>query len=431
MLAPKHRHIRGACVGGRREQFTPFEQNDRARETMAQETYDWSTDYSDEQSGTTTTFTSSTLETVDVTVSQPDPNGWYRTNRDGFETNSTMGGDNTGYFEMGVNYPNASSTVTTTISFANNTESGADSVTDVSFTLYDIDSTSSASFQDQVTVLAFDVDGNPLTVTLTAVNSSVVTISGATATAVPGAGSGPSGSVAASSTEGNVNVSISGEVASIQIVYGNGPSVQANPANQAIGFGDLSFDLVPPVVCFARGTRIRTMNGETPIEELRVGDLVVTADSGLQPLRWIGHRQVAAHSQLAPIRFEAGAIGNMRPLALSPKHRVLLSGWKAELLFGELEVLATAAHLVNGTSIVQAKQDVIEYFHIMFDAHQVVFAEGAPCESLFASDLSIGAVGSGAQGEIEAILGGAQQDYQMFGETARLCLKRHEAGLMH
>ena len=280
-------------------------------------------------------------------------------------------------------------------------------------------------------MLAFDEDGNALTVTLTAVNSSVVTISGATATAVPGAGSGPSGSVAASSTEGNVNVSISGEVASIQIIYGNGPLSQADPANQAIGFSDLTFDLVPPVVCFARGTRIRTVNGETPIEALRVGDMVVTVDNGLQPVRWIGHRRVAAHNQLAPIRFETGAIGNTRPLALSPKHRVLLSGWKAELLFGELEVLATASHLINGRTIVQAKQDEVDYFHVMFDAHQVIYAEGAPCESLFATDRSIGSVGSDAQREIAAIFGTAAEDYQMFGDTARLCLKRHEAGLMH
>lgn len=317
---------------------------------MALETYDWSVDYSDEQAGTTTTFTSSTSETVDITVSQPDPNGWYRNNRDGFETNSTMGGDGSGYFEMGVNYPNTSASLTTTIDFANNTESGADSVSNVSFTLYDVDSTTSGSFQDQVTVLAFDADGNPLTVTLTAVDPTVVTISGGTATAVPGAGSGPQGSVAASSTEGNVTVNIAGEVASIQVIYGNGPLAQTNPANQAIGISDLTFDLIPPIVCFARGTRIRTMNGETPIEELRIGDLVMTQDNGLQPIRWIASRTVPGHSAMAPVRFEPGAIGNRRPLVLSPQHRVLIADWKAELFFGEPEVLTAAVHLVNGTT---------------------------------------------------------------------------------
>lgn len=398
---------------------------------MAQETYDWSTDYSDEQAGTTTTFTSATGETVDVSVSQPDPNGWYRNNRDGFETNSTMGGDNTGYFEKGVNFATGSDTVTTTIQFGNNTESGENSVTDVSFTLYDIDSTTNTTFQDQVTVLAFDEFGNPLTVTMTAVDPTVVTILGATATAIPGAGSGPSGSVAASSTEGNVNVSISGQVASIQIVYGNGPLVQSNPANQAIGFGDLSFDLVPRVVCFVRGTRLRTMLGETPVEELRVGDLVMTADNGLQPVRWVGSRRVAGHSELAPVRFDAGAIGNTRPLALSPQHKVLLSGWKAELLFGQVEVLAAAVHLINGDTIVRCRQDTVEYHHVMFDAHEMVFAEGAPCESLFVAEQSLRALGAAAREELNGILGVPGSESGTFGASARLCLKRHEVRLLY
>ncbi|MFV2038030.1 MAG: hypothetical protein ACC646_10635, partial [Paracoccaceae bacterium] len=96
---------------------------------MVQETYDWSADYSDEQSGGTTTFTSATGETVDVSVSQPDPLGVYRPGRDGFETN-TQGGSTGGHFEAGLNFANASQTVTMNIDFANNTQSGADSVTD-------------------------------------------------------------------------------------------------------------------------------------------------------------------------------------------------------------------------------------------------------------------------------------------------------------
>ncbi len=399
---------------------------------MTQEIHDWSTHYSDENSGTTTTFTSSTTETVDVTVTQPDPNGWYRTNRDGFESNTTMGGDSTGYFEMGVNNPNAASTLTTTIDFSNNTQSLGDSVTDVSFTLYDIDATSSGSFQDQVTVLAFDEDGNPLTVTLTAVDPTVVTVVGGVATAIPGAGSGPSGSVAANSTEGNVIVSISGEVASIQIIYGNGPLVQSNPANQAIGFGDLSFDLTPPLVCFARGTRIRTMNGQTPVEELRVGDMVMTADRGLQPVRWIGSRRVSGRGELAPVRFAKGAIGNRRDLVVSPHHRVVIGGWKAELLFGEDEVLASAAHLVNGTTIVQSDRDEIEYFHFALDSHEIIHAEDARCETLYLGTRTLSTVGAAARQEIldifpelEDVMGPGD-----FGVTARACLKAFEAPLL-
>lgn len=397
---------------------------------MAQETYDWSSDYSDEQAGTTTTFTSTTTETVDVTVSQPDPNGFYRTNRDGFETNSTLGGDNTGYFEMGTNFSNGAQTVTTTIDFANNTQSGADSVTDVSFTLYDIDSPTDSRFVDEVTILAFDEAGNPLTVTLTAVDPTVVSISGATATAIPGTGTGPLGSVAANSAEGNVNVFIAGEVASIQIIYGNGTGVQSNPANQVVGFGDLSFDLTPPVPCFVRGTRIRAMHGEVPIEHLQVGDMVITADNGPQQIRWIGRRSVAGRGKLAPVRFAKGAIGNSRALTLSPQHRVLVSGWQAELLVGHDEVLAAAAHLVNGRDVTRQKRDEVEYFHLMFDRHEIVYAEGAPCESLFLARQSVRAMTHDAREEIETLFPGLLQHPETHGPTARPVLRQFEARLL-
>lgn len=350
---------------------------------MAQETFDWSSYYSDEQSGTTTTFTSATSGTVDVTVSQPDPFGDYRNGRDGFEANSTMGGDGSGYFEMGVNFDSNSDTLTTTIDFASNSISGEDSVTDVSFTLYDIDSTTGATFQDQVTVLAFDTNGNALTVTMTAVDGTVVSTSGGVATAVPGGGNGNSGTVSASDVNGNVDVSVSGEVAEIRIIYGNGSSADPNPANQAVGFGDLTFDLTPAVVCFVAGTPVLAEHGAVPAEALRPGDRVWTLDHGLQTLRWVGRRQVRGRGPLAPVRFAPGVLGNEAPLELSPQHRVLLGGARAELLTGRVEVLAHAVHLVDGVRVARAPRDTADYVHLMFDRHEIVQAGGVLCESLF------------------------------------------------
>ena len=111
-------------------------------------------------------------------------------------------------------------------------------------------------------------------------------------------------------------------------------------------------DLGPP--CFAAGTRIETGRGMVPVEQIQVGDLVRTLDSGLQPVRWRGSRGIDALDKRAPIRFAPGAIGNAREMLVSPQHKILVSGWRAELFFGEDEVLVAAVHLVNADTIHRA-----------------------------------------------------------------------------
>lgn len=140
-------------------------------------------------------------------------------------------------------------------------------------------------------------------------------------------------------------------------------------------------DLGPP--CFAAGTRIDTADGAVPVEQIEVGDLIETMDHGLQPVRWHGVRSVAAMGRLAPIRFAAGSIGNARPLWVSPQHKMLVTGWRAEVLFGEAEVLVAAQHLVNHDTICRQPQRQVSYHHLMFDSHEVIFAEAAPSESFF------------------------------------------------
>ncbi len=394
---------------------------------MARETYDWSTDYSDEQSAGTSTYTSGSGDTVEITVSQPDPGGDYTQNGSGFETRM-QGGTTDGHFVMEVNHSNNTDTVSTTIDFRNNSATASDSVTDPSFTLLDLDSPSNAGYQDQVTILAYDASGNLLPVTLTPVNSSVVSVSGSTATAILGAGSGGSmgGNVMDSSTEGNVAVSISGDVSQIVIVYSNGSLADSNPIQQQIGFGDLSFDLQPTAICFARGSRILTAEREVAVEDLKIGDMIATADHGLCPLRWVGKRSISGRGRLAPVRFETNAIGNKRPLLLSPQHRIVLSGWKAEYYAGASEVLATAKHLINGKDIRQVEVDEIEYHHLMFDRHEVIFAEGAACESLFVSEMSLKGMGPEGRSEIETLFPGITNNPNRFGSTARLCLRNYE-----
>lgn len=146
----------------------------------------------------------------------------------------------------------------------------------------------------------------------------------------------------------------------------------------------LTSQLGPP--CFVAGTLITTPDGETRVETLKVGDRVKTMDSGVQPVRWIGCTTVDAQGKFAPIVFPKGSIGNLETLKVSPQHRMLISGWKAELFFGQSEVLVPAKHLVDGQVIVQQASNTVAYYHILFDQHEIIFANGAQCESFYPGD---------------------------------------------
>jgi hypothetical protein len=163
-------------------------------------------------------------------------------------------------------------------------------------------------------------------------------------------------------------------------------TINAVVTNSALGLATVrpTIDFVP---CFAAGTLIRTAKGARPVEDLRAGDMVWTRDAGLQPLVWVGARAVAGLERFAPVRFAPGAMGNLRALTVSPQHRMLVAGWRAELMFGEPEVLVAAAHLVNGDTICRVPVARVSYHHIMFDGHHVIEAEGAAAESFYAGDV--------------------------------------------
>lgn len=145
------------------------------------------------------------------------------------------------------------------------------------------------------------------------------------------------------------------------------------------------YDL-PPVPCFVAGTSIFTSKGARAVETLQPGDLILTRDSGMRPVRWIGQVTVNGTSRFAPVRFMAGACGNEKPLMVSPNHRMLITGWRAEMYFGEREILVPAKALVNGDTVQLAPCDRVTYVHVLLDRHEVIFAEGAATESLHPGD---------------------------------------------
>ncbi|MCV2893760.1 Hint domain-containing protein [Lentibacter sp. XHP0401] len=184
------------------------------------------------------------------------------------------------------------------------------------------------------------------------------------------------------------------------------------------------------IICFTEGTRIATPRGARDVAALEIGDLVVTRDHGLQPIRWIGKRTVPARGSLAPIRFEANVIGNERALYVSPQHRMLMQGPEASLLFGESEVLVSAKHLVNGSTVTEAQGGDVTYVHIMFDEHEIIYAEGAASESFFPGGTGLNAVEEEAREELFSLFPELRSHDGAYGDTARLCLKAHESRLL-
>jgi len=191
---------------------------------------------------------------------------------------------------------------------------------------------------------------------------------------------------------------------------------------------DVGFVTVDTIPCFVAGTLIETAEGARPVELLAPGDLVLTRDDGLQPLRWSGRRRVAARGNLAPIRIKAGTFGPHRTLMVSPQHRVLVRDTLAELLFGEPEVLVNARDLVNDRSVQRVEGGEVDYVHILFDRHQVVWSEGLATESFLPGPEGLGSLEDEMIEEIRQIFPELDPASGTgYGPAIRPILKRHEA----
>ncbi|MEQ8430527.1 MAG: Hint domain-containing protein [Roseovarius sp.] len=168
-----------------------------------------------------------------------------------------------------------------------------------------------------------------------------------------------------------------------------------NPASQnaaiaALGASEQAELPIENVVpCFTPGTVIATPKGEQRVEDLQVGDRVLTRDNGLQEIRWIGSCRLGAEEllkapSLRPVLIRSGALDHGLPEAdilVSPWHNVLIQNDKTAQFFEDSEVLSAAGHLtgLDGVDVVDVAQ--VTYIHFMFDQHQVVLSNGFWTES--------------------------------------------------
>ena len=135
-------------------------------------------------------------------------------------------------------------------------------------------------------------------------------------------------------------------------------------------------------VCYARGTMIRTPDGELPVEKLRPGKQVITLVDGQEvprTVKWVGHRRIdlTKHPRsetVAPIRVERDAFADNVPhrdLLLSPDHAVFFDG-----------KLICVRQLVNGSTIRWERGwTSVDYYHVELEQHAILFAEGLTVES--------------------------------------------------
>lgn len=209
---------------------------------------------------------------------------------------------------------------------------------------------------------------------------------------------------------------------------------QYGPGNDPPRTEQLSFESYSPdppeFTCFASGALIETEDGPRAVETIRPGDLVRTLDHGLQPVRWAGCRTMPGCGMMAPVEIGAGALGNTRDLVVSPQHRMLVSGWRAEMYFGESQVLVAAVHLVNGRDIRQMARAKVTYVHLAFDRHELILAEGIPSESLHLGAMALSRLGPEARAEITAIFPELESQMSPHRAAARHCLRRWETALV-
>jgi len=175
-------------------------------------------------------------------------------------------------------------------------------------------------------------------------------------------------------------------------------------------FSDFDVDNVSLVACFTRGTLIETITGPVSVENLAVDTLIKTAN-GYEPLRACCSKSLDSidltNPKLRPIKIGKGALGENLPtrdLVVSRQHRMVVRSDICNRMFNTNEVLVSA-HRLTRLKNVSVCDDVteVEYFHLIFDTHQVIYAEGAPTESFLLGPNALESLSSEALAEVQLL----------------------------
>ena len=145
------------------------------------------------------------------------------------------------------------------------------------------------------------------------------------------------------------------------------------------------------VACFCEGTLIETKDGPKAVEQLTCKDKVATLHGHFMSIKAVCNRSIACselldNPNLRPVVVSQGALGRGLPkrnLRVSKQHRFLVSSPICRRMFGTDATLVSAIQLTQLPGIfIDTKTNDLRYFHILLQNHEIIFAEGAPTESL-------------------------------------------------
>lgn len=171
---------------------------------------------------------------------------------------------------------------------------------------------------------------------------------------------------------------------------------------------------------FARGTMITMADGsQRAIEALVPGDPILTRDHGRQPIRWIGHARLRAVGAFAPVVISAGTLGNGGDLILSQHHRVFLYQRQKLPGLSTSELLVQARHFVDEEQVYLRSGGFVDYFSLVFDHHEIIYAEGIPSESLLVNDATVSRLPTEIADEVKARFPGLTQNPHFGTEASR------------
>jgi hypothetical protein len=195
--------------------------------------------------------------------------------------------------------------------------------------------------------------------------------------------------------------------------------VAVEPAPEQVALADLL------CVSFVRGTRITLGDGrQRPIEDLAPGDLVLTRDHGRQPVRWVGRVTLRGAGAFAPVVIAQGVLGNAADLAVSQHHRLFLYQRRRAAGVPTAEVLVQARHLVDNTRVRLREGGYVDYLCLVFDRHEIVYAEGIPVESLMVSEATLTRLPPELSAEVRARFPGLSQAQHFGTEAGREALEQ-------
>ncbi|OYU40440.1 MAG: hypothetical protein CFE33_07985 [Pseudorhodobacter sp. PARRP1] len=188
--------------------------------------------------------------------------------------------------------------------------------------------------------------------------------------------------------------------------------LKVDDAPQDTGLADLL------CVSFARGTMITLASGQQrAIEALQIGDKVLTRDHGGQEIRWIGSTTLRAVGAFAPVVITAGTLGNSGDLLVSQHHRMFLYQRQRTPGIATSELLVQARHLVDHKAVFVQEGGFVDFFSIVFDHHEIIYAEGVPAESLMVNDATVNRLPVELAEDVKARFPGLSQN-QHFGTEA-------------